>query len=215
VSVAPDGSPVEVYLRLPERGEGELVAAACPAPAALLELGCGVGRVTRQLARLGYSVTAVDESPEMLAHVRGATTVLARIEELDLGRRFPCVLLASHFINAADLAERTRVLEACARHVDAGGSVVIETYPADWHPTSGDVAGHEGLEIRYLRADWHGSSVSAEIEYRVGDRRWTQGPFSAAVLDEPAVTASLEAAGLTFDGWLDDRHTWLAARSSA
>jgi len=27
--------------------------------------------------------------------------------------------------------------------------------------------------------------------------------------------AALEGAGLVFDGWLDDRHTWLAARRAA
>ena len=214
-AVAPDGSPVELYLLLPSFGEPEIVHAAIPAGADILELGCGVGRMTHELVRLGHPVTAVDESPEMLGHVRGATTVRTRIEDLDLGQRFACVLLASHFINAADPAERRRVLEACARHVDAGGRVIVETYPADWHPTAGDASGHDELEIRYLRADWDGSTVTAEIEYRVGDRRWTQGPFTAAVRDEPAVTASLEAAGLAFDSWLDDRRTWLAARARA
>src|SRR4029079_15696758 len=75
VGGAPDGSPVTVSLRLPSRGEGELVAAALPPPASLLELGCGTGRVTQQLVARGYSVVAVDESQEMLAHVRGAETV--------------------------------------------------------------------------------------------------------------------------------------------
>ena len=82
--VAPDGSPVEVYLRLPPRGEAEIIHAAIPAAAEVLELGCGVGRITHELIRLGHPVVAVDESPEMLAHVLGAETVRARIEELEL-----------------------------------------------------------------------------------------------------------------------------------
>ena len=36
----------------------------------------------------------------MLAHVRGAETICARIEALDLGRRFPCVLLMSNLVNS-------------------------------------------------------------------------------------------------------------------
>ena len=212
--VAPDGSPVELYLLLPSFGEPELVHGAIPPGASILELGCGVGRMTHELVRLGHPVTAVDESAEMLAHVRDAETIRARIEELDLGRPFDCVLLASHFVNAADPDERRRLLDVCARHVAPGGRVVIEAYAEEWHPVAGEVVGRDDLQIRYVRADWDGSVVTAEIEYRVGSRRWTQGPFTAAVLDERALTASLESAGLAFDGWLDDRHTWLAARRS-
>jgi SAM-dependent methyltransferase len=214
-AVAPDGSPVELYLLLPSFGEPDIVHRAIPTGAEILELGAGVGRMTHELIHLGHPVTAVDESPEMLAHIRGATTIRARIEELDLDRRFDGVLLASHFVNAADPVERSQMLAACARHVAADGRVVIEAYPADWHPRAGDMAGRDALEIRYLRADWDGSTVTAEIEYRVGDRRWTQGPFTAAVLDESALVASLGEAGLAFDGWLDDRRTWLAARRLA
>ena len=211
-AVAPDGSPVELYLLLPSFGEPEIVHAAIPAGASVLELGCGVGRMTHDLVGLGHPVTAVDESAEMLAHVRGAETVQARIEDLDLGRAFDCVLLASHFVNAADPDERRSILEVCARHVAPDGLVVIEAYPDDWRPQAGDVAGRDDLQIRFLRADWERSAVTAEIEYRVGERRWTQGPFTAAVLDEPALRTSLEDAGLAFDGWLDDRHTWFGAR---
>ncbi len=57
----PDGSPVEVYLRLPPRGEAELVHAAIASGAEILELGCGVGRITHELVRLGHPVIAVDE----------------------------------------------------------------------------------------------------------------------------------------------------------
>ena len=39
MSTAPDGSPVGLYARLPELGEGEVVAEALPAGTSLLELG--------------------------------------------------------------------------------------------------------------------------------------------------------------------------------
>jgi hypothetical protein len=72
MTATPDGSPVEVYLRLPPRGEAELVDEVVAPGVEILELGCGVGRITRELIRL------------------------------DLGRRFPCVLLASQFVNVED-----------------------------------------------------------------------------------------------------------------
>lgn len=213
-AVAPDGSPVELYLQLPSFGEADIIHAAVPAGAAILELGCGTGRITRELVRLGHEVTAVDESAQMLAHVRDAETVQSRIEDLDLGRRFDAVLLASHFVNAADPAERRAVLEACTRHAGDDGSVIIQAYPADWHPTPGTTSGRGPITFTIAEAEWSGSVVVATVEYAIGDRRWRQGPFSAEVLDEPALARSLAAAGLAMDRWLDDAHTWLVARPS-
>ena len=102
MGVAPNGSPVDVYRALPGADEAELIASALPAGASILELGCGTGRVTHELVARGFRVTAVDESAEMLEHVRGAETVLSRIEELELARTFDAVLLASHFVNAPE-----------------------------------------------------------------------------------------------------------------
>ena len=214
-AVAPDGSPVELYLKLPSFGEPELIHGAIPAGASVLELGCGVGRMTHGLVRLGHPVTAVDESADMLSHVRDAEVVQSRIEDLHLARQFDCVLLASHFVNAADPDERRRLLDVCRTHLAPDGRLLIETYPADWHPLTGDVSGRDGVDFRILRADWEGPTVTMELEYRVGERHWKQGPFTATVLDAPALRASLASAGLTFDEWLDDRRTWLAARRVA
>jgi SAM-dependent methyltransferase len=153
-SVAPDGSPVEIYLRLPPRGEAEFVHGAIPDGAAVLELGCGVGRITHELIRLGHPVVAVDESPEMLAHVRGAETVLSRIEDVDLRRRFPCVLLASHFVNTEE-PERDLLLRACARHVDDDGILVIERYDPMWTPEASPARriGDVSVRLRDVRRE--------------------------------------------------------------
>jgi SAM-dependent methyltransferase len=40
--------------------------------AAVLDAGCGTGRYVRELARLGYRVTGLDRSPELLAEARRA-----------------------------------------------------------------------------------------------------------------------------------------------
>ncbi len=117
-ATASDGSPVGLYATLAALGEPELIHGAVPAGSRILELGCGAGRITHELIELGHSVTAVDNSAEMLAYVRGAETVLADIETLDLGRTFPVVVLASNFLNASEQGELDAVLAACARHVD-------------------------------------------------------------------------------------------------
>src|ERR1700722_18205736 len=100
--ITPDGCAVDFYALMPDFGEPGIVHEAAGAGASILELGAGAGRVTHPLIALGHSVVAVDESPEMLAHVRGARTVVASIEDLDLGERFDVVVLASHLVNVPD-----------------------------------------------------------------------------------------------------------------
>jgi len=115
--VAPDGSPVEFYRLAPEEGEAATMHGALPPGCEVLELGCGAGRITHRLIEFGHPVVAVDNSPDMLAHVRAAKTVLSDIESLDLGRTFPGVVLASYLVNTPDRAQRWAFLDACARHV--------------------------------------------------------------------------------------------------
>ena len=65
--MAPDGSPVELFARLPAGSVPQLIHDAIPPGASILELGAGAGRITHPLIGLGHEVVAVDESPEMLA----------------------------------------------------------------------------------------------------------------------------------------------------
>src|SRR4051794_5275566 len=59
MAIAPDGSPVPLYLALPGDDEAAVIASAAPAGATVLELGCGAGRVTRPLVARGFRVTGV------------------------------------------------------------------------------------------------------------------------------------------------------------
>ena len=113
---APDGSPVGLYTILAPLGEAELVHDCVPAGEAILELGCGAGRITHGLLALGHPVVAVDQSEEMLSHVRGAETVLADIESLHLDRSFRAVLLASNLVNAGGSggSSSSRAGDTCA-----------------------------------------------------------------------------------------------------
>ncbi|MEV6449481.1 hypothetical protein [Amycolatopsis sp. NPDC051716] len=62
MEVTADGSPVDVYLLLPPNGEAEIVHAAVPPDASILELGSGAGRVTHPLLELGHQVRRTSES---------------------------------------------------------------------------------------------------------------------------------------------------------
>lgn len=206
MNAAPDGSPVEVYARLPELGEGEIVASVLPAGASVLELGCGTGRITRQLVRLGYRVTAVDESAEMLAHVRDAETVQAQIEGIDLGRRFDAVLLASNLVTA-ELAQRLAFLETCRRHADV---VVCEGLPLAWSPEDGETV--LGEVVSRLRVESvEDGLVRGEMEYESDGETWRHSFEMRVFADEAELSAALAEAGLRLERWLDAR--WFTARA--
>jgi SAM-dependent methyltransferase len=205
VGTAPDGSPVEVYERLPEMGEGEVVSSVTPAGASVLELGCGVGRITRQLVRLGYRVTAVDESAEMLARVRDAETVQASIEGLDLDRRFDAVLLASNLVNA-EPAQRHAFLETCARHSDL---VIVEGLPLAWSPEAGETT--LGEVVSRLRVDRSEDGVvHGAVEYEVGGQTWRHAFAMHVFADDAELGEALREAGLRLERRLDAR--WVLAR---
>jgi SAM-dependent methyltransferase len=210
--ITPDGCAVELYALLQPMGEPEVVHAALPAGASILELGAGAGRVTHPLVALGHPVVAVDESAEMLARVRGAETVRARIQDLDLGRRFDAVLLASFLVNTGDPELRRRFLASCRRHVGDGGCVLLQRHPPGWFDDAAEgegVAGGVLHRLRDLRRPGPGL-LAATVEYRVGERVWTQA-FTAERLDDPALAAALAEAGLAVDAYLTGDGAWVRA----
>lgn len=211
--ITPDGCAVDFYALLEAGDEPQIVHAAVAPGSSILELGCGAGRVTRPLVALGHRVTAVDESAEMLALVSGAETVQARIEELDLGRRFGAVLLASHLVNVPEEPVRRALLASCARHVAADGCVVIQQHAPAWFDTAGPVeqVRPDGMIFRLRDVSRPGADlVSATVEYEAGDRTWTQS-FTAGRLTGEQLAASLSDVGLVFDRYLTDDESWLRA----
>jgi len=211
--ITPDGCAVDFYALMSARKEPEIIHEAAGDPAAsILELGSGTGRVTRPLTELGHRVVAVDESPEMLAHITNARTACSRIEDLALDEQFDVVLLASHLINVPGEPERQELLAACARHVAPDGCVVIEQHAPDWFTTAADSESEADGIIFRLRdvARPAPDLLSATVEYQAGERIWTQ-TFTTRKLTTDQLMASLAAAGLAFDRYLTADHTWLRA----
>ena len=206
--VSDDGSPVEVYLRLPETGEADLVASVVPPGSTVLELGSGAGRVTNELVERGFVVTAVDDSPQMLEHVRASETVCAKIESLDLERRFDCVLLGSHFVNDPG---RAPLLAACVRHVDESGVVLVEAYPPGLDWTAGRETRLGDVVVKLVEVKRTDDRVRAAVEYAVDGRTWRQH-FEAELLDEEQLRTALSGAGLRFDRWLSAERGWFVAQ---
>lgn len=216
--ITPDGCAVEFYAALPPGSEPRIVHAAIPEGASILELGAGAGRVTHALLSLGHPVVAVDESPEMLERIHGAETVLGRIEELQLGRRFDAVLMASYLVNVPDLDWRRTLLAACRRHVADGGCVLIQRHEVEWFDLAAPFVRQYGDlpegELVYRMRDVSRPGpglVSATMEYRIGERTWTQ-TFTSQRVDDDQLADDLAAVGLRIDAYLTDDRTWVRAR---
>ncbi len=205
----PDGSPIELYKLLPAMGEPELIHGEIRPGASVLDLGCGVGRITHALVALGHPVTAVDESAEMLAEVHGAETIRSKIEDLDIGRRFDCVLMMSNLVNNDT---RAALLRACRRHVAPDGVVIVERM--DPAPKWGSSVGEYGPFHIEVELQPEGDSLRGIVAYSLPDgRRWTQrfGP-GGKVLDDEALGDELAAAGLRLERIFGPKRRWCLAR---
>jgi SAM-dependent methyltransferase len=208
--ITPDGCAVDFYALMPAFGEPAIVHDAIGPGASILELACGAGRVTHPLIALGHLVVPVDESAQMLAHVRGAETVCARIQGLSLGRRFGAVLLASHLINT-DAGTRSAFLAACRRHVADDGCVIVQQHSPEWFAAAETEDIRDGVTYRLRDVSRPAPNLlTATAEYVVGDRCWTQ-TFTTTRLDEPELAAALAEAGLRLDRYLTDDRSWFRA----
>ena len=212
-AITPDGCAVELYERLPVGREPEVIAAAVPAGASILELGCGVGRVTGPLLRRGFTVTAVDESAAMLARVRGARTVHSPIESLDLDQRFDVVLLASFLVHAGDPEVRRGLLRSCRRHVADDGCVLLqrEAEGDAWHRDLPRESRTGDGTVRVVSSEPVAPGVrSVRVDYEFPDARWSQ-TFRSRPLTTEEFEAALAEAGLAVDAYLDQDRTWVRA----
>lgn len=116
-------------------GEADLVEAllgTSEAPAAVLDGGCGTGRVAVELARRGVDVVGVDADPDMIAAARAKAPqlcwVAAGLQDLDAhlpaGTLFDLVVLAGNVIPYVAAADRPAAVAACARRLRGDGLLV-------------------------------------------------------------------------------------------
>lgn len=204
-----------MYLALPAGNEPQLIHDAVGSGASILELGCGAGRVTRPLAAMGHPMVAVDNSPAMLEHVTVAETVCADIVELDLGRAFDAVVAASRLVNNGDRSWARAVLATGRRHVDENGVVLVERWNPEWlaNVTVTDRYREMGpVRASFRVVDRRGRELDGEITYRLGERSWKTGPFTAAVVDDDDLAQYAATCDLVLDRWLDEDRTWARLR---
>lgn len=125
----------------------------------VLDLGCAGGRNAVFLARRGFSVHALDTSPEMVEETRRRVSDIVGTEEArrrvrrgrmqDLGRfdddSFALVLALGVYHHASDLEDFRRALAESARVLEPGGLLLSASFSPRSSP------GEEGLR----RAEGH------------------------------------------------------------
>jgi len=116
---------------LAERGvdvHGEATFVRSLEPRAVLDAGCGTGRVAIELARHGIDVVGVDVDASMIAEARRRAPeqewIEADLVDLALGRSFDVVVLAGNVPLFARAGTQDMIVNACAMHVVAGGAMV-------------------------------------------------------------------------------------------
>jgi SAM-dependent methyltransferase len=199
-----------MYLALPAGESPMLIHRVSRPGASILDLGSGPGRLARVLFALGHEVVAVDDSPEMLAHVTGAEPVCGDAFNVELGRRFDTVLAASHLVNEPGVASRRALLRTARRHVaEPGGIVLVERYPPGWLFAGVPIEHASGpVEIRFEPGRREGDCLSASMTYRLAERCWVQR-FVAEDVDDDKLAADAERAGLRLVEALTPDRSWV------
>ncbi|MGW1991285.1 class I SAM-dependent methyltransferase [Embleya sp. NPDC001921] len=184
-----------------------------PPAAPILELGCGAGRITHELTALGHHVVAVDQSAEMLRHVRTGKRVHADIEVLALPERFPAVVLAGYLVNTIIPGQRDAFLETCHRHVTDDGLVLVQRTSPAW--AGGLKAGHtvrsDRMVVTITEARLESGVLYAAQECRHGDTTWTHA-WTDVVYSDREFEEAVGTAGFALTRWLDQDREWAALK---
>jgi 2-polyprenyl-6-hydroxyphenyl methylase/3-demethylubiquinone-9 3-methyltransferase len=106
---------------------------------AVLDLGCGYGRILPELAAKAGSVTAIDNAPASVALAREAARTLANVTVLEMDAaaleleegRFDAVLCLQNGISAFHRDQRT-LLKEPLRVCRPGGTALFSTYAAQF-----------------------------------------------------------------------------------
>lgn len=206
--VAPDGSPVELYRRLPERAtEAKLIDELLGRPSEILDLGCGTGRLAEPLCRRGHQVVGVDNEPEMLDELRLSDGVAGDIASLDLRRRFDAVLLMSHFVNTADKELVGRFLETVRRHLKPGGLAVVERHVPGWVTACTDgTTLLDGITYSLTVLDRDDGVLSAVVRYEF-DGAHAEQRFRVREVGDATLNDLAAGAGLRMGAVLDEAAT--------
>ncbi len=149
-------------------------------PGAVLDAGCGTGRVAIELSGRGHDVLGLDLDPVMLAAARAKAPDLEWVEgdltdpELDLGRIFDVVVMAGNVLVFVAPGTQGRAIANAARWLEPGGLLVAgySIDPGGFAPPEHDaLATRAGLALVDRWSTWDRRAFEAPGRYAVSVHR--------------------------------------------
>ncbi|MBP7563364.1 MAG: class I SAM-dependent methyltransferase [Candidatus Cloacimonetes bacterium] len=103
----------------------------------VLEIGCGTGRITRELVKCADSVTAVDNASaflnklhDQLYNTNNLETVLSEMTDLCLNKQFDTIIVSySTFQYLLDKNMQIKALKVFKKHLKEDGQILIDISP--------------------------------------------------------------------------------------
>ncbi|MFM8530857.1 MAG: class I SAM-dependent DNA methyltransferase [Ilumatobacteraceae bacterium] len=147
-------------------------------PGAVLDAGCGTGRLAIELARRGRDVVGIDLDPDMVERAQRKAPELewhvADLATMALARTFPLIVMAGNIMLFCRPEDLVAIVVNLATHLEPGGRLVDglstdrQGYPLERYDELCAAAGLT-LEARYAtweRAPFAGGD-GADSEYAV------------------------------------------------
>jgi SAM-dependent methyltransferase len=149
-------------------------------PRAVLDAGCGTGRVAIELARRGIAVVGVDLDPRMLARARKQAPALswhlADLATIRLPRAFDVIVLAGNVMIFLAPGTEGAVVANLARHLAPGGALVAGFQLASGYlplEQYDRLAAAAGLHLVARYSTWDGAPWTPRDTYAVSVHRRT------------------------------------------
>ncbi len=191
------------------------------APCAVLDMGCGTGRLACDYAARGHRVTGADPAPAMIGIARsrpgggGVTWVLCDAADLALADRFDLIVMTGHVFQVFLDDEDVRVaLANLRRHLAPGGRVAFATRnPAveewkSWTPDQTrervEVPGRGSVDVHYDIRAAAGPLVTYETHFRFGPKDVATTASTLRFMSRDEVAGFLAEAGLNHVTWQGD-----------
>lgn len=171
-------------------GEVDLLSRLVPAPATVLDAGCGTGRVGAELARRRYTVVGVDSDPSMLEVARdrpGVEWLEGDLATLALDDRFDLVVAAGNVVVFLEPGTEREVVRRLAAHLLPDGLLV-----SGWRT--------DRMPVEDYDAHTAAAGLVAVARYRTWQgEEWEQGADWCVAVDREEGTAVDREEGTAVD----------------
>lgn len=189
------------------------VELAGDSPIAVLDMGCGTGRLACALARRGHRATGADPAPAMLdvagrqPGAEDVTWVLSDAAGFDLDRQFDLIVMTGHVFQVfLEDDDAIAALTNLRRHLAPEGCIAFETRNPEvrewdtWRPEvtreTLDVPGVGPVDVHYDIAAEDGQLVTFETHFRFASGKTHVAPHTLRFMGRDDLKRLIEATGL-------------------